>query len=533
MPMRGNSLPLARVNVMTLKQEANEAQLGGQSDESQHRWWVQDRPPTEPATPEFRAVAYYRHSAQDRQENSVAIQQEQVQQWARENGIEIIHEFSDRGKSGLTAEGRDAFNDMMDNWVKGGREFDFVLCLDVSRWGRFQDIDLSATYSAECKRHGKQVIYTTLGKPKPGDQLYQVYVQFERFRAAQYSKELSDKVFRGCVKITEQGYWAGGKPPFGLQRLLLDEARKPVQTLAPGQRKSIQNQRVALTLGDDLQVATVQRIFREFTETLRSMREIAEALNRDGIASPGGSTWDRPKVRGILLNELYVGTLVYNRTTQKLKTPTRHNPKEEWVKTADAFDPLVDRVVFDEAQRIQAEAALKYTPEFMLEQLRRVLEAHEFLRPALLQADAEAPAPSTYAKHFTSLDAAYQQVFRLALQQVTKEVESQLRTLVEEVENYDDFLVLNGRFTVLIQPSVPVPYGYTEYWYFRPDMRGVVDITLGVPVSGPRGPQILGYLALPRLLVADRGIRLFSTSESQIDLYGHRGLDMIFQLARS
>ena len=74
-------------------------------------------------------------------------------------------------------------------------------------------------HSAECKRHGKQVIYTTLGKPKPNDQLYQVYVQFERFGAAQYSKELSDKVFRGCIRIAQQGYWVGGKPPYALQRL--------------------------------------------------------------------------------------------------------------------------------------------------------------------------------------------------------------------------------------------------------------------------------------------------------------------------
>jgi len=216
--------------------------MGGQENEHQQRWWVCDTPHEGAATPQFRAVAYYRHSAQDRQENSVAIQQDQVRQWARENGVEIVHEFADRGKSGLTAEGRDGFNEMMEHWVKGRDDFDFVLCLDVSRWGRFQDIDLSATYSAECKRNGKQVIYTTLGKPKPNDQLYQVYVQFERFRAAQYSKELSDKVFRGCIKIVEQGYWAGGKPPYGLQRLLLDESKRPVQTLAPGQRKSIQNE---------------------------------------------------------------------------------------------------------------------------------------------------------------------------------------------------------------------------------------------------------------------------------------------------
>jgi DNA invertase Pin-like site-specific DNA recombinase len=506
--------------------------MAGRTDGTQREWWMQDGPPGEPLAPRFHAVAYYRHSAQDRQENSVAIQQEQVRQWALENGVEIIQEFADRGKSGLTAEGRDGFNEMMESWVKVRNDFDFVLCLDVSRWGRFQDIDLSATYSAECKRHGKQVIYTTLGKPKPNDQLYQVYVQFERFRAAQYSKELSDKVFRGCVKISEQGYWAGGKPPYAFHRLLLDEARKPVQILASGQRKSIQNQRVTLSRGDELHVATVQRIFREFTETLRSLNDIAEALNREGIASPGGGHWDRSKVRRILLNELYVGTLVYNRTTQKLKTPTRHNPQSEWIRTADAFDPIVERTAFDGAQQLLAQAALRYTPEFMLEQLRRVLEEHELCRPALVRADPDAPAPETYAKHFASLDAAYQQVFRFALQQVKEQVEAELRSLVEEVESYDDFLVLNRRFTVLIQPSVPVPHGYSQYWYFRPDVRGVVDITLGVPVSGPKGPEILGYLALPRLLVERRGIRLFGSSESRLSLYGHRGLDIIFQLAR-
>jgi hypothetical protein len=80
---------------------------------------------------------------------------------------------------------------------------------------------------------------------------------------------------------------------------------------------------------------------------------------------------------------------------------------------------------------------------------------------------------------------------------------------------------------------VPVSRGYGQYWYFRPDLRGVVDITLGVPVSGPEGPQILGYLALPRLLVRGRGIRLFGSSQSRLDMYGHHGLEVIFQLARS
>ena len=291
------------------------------------KWWEAQSEHTD-ATGLRRAVAYYRHSAQDRQENSIEIQREQVSQWARENGVKIIHEFIDPGKSGLTAEGRPGFTDMMENWVKKREDFDFVLCLDVSRWGRFQDIDLSAQYSAECKRNGKTVIYTTIGMPREDDPLYPVYVQFERFRAAQYSKELSAKVLHGCIKIAEQGYWPGGKPRYGLSRLLLNEARDPVQVLQPGERKSIQNQRVSLAPGDAHEISIILRIFHEFAELRRHERQIAEALNSDSHPSPGGSTWDANKVRRILEDELYIGTMIYNRTTQKIEHTNKIEPQK-------------------------------------------------------------------------------------------------------------------------------------------------------------------------------------------------------------
>lgn len=500
---------------------------------SKHPWWAKQEPAAAPAAPRFRGVAYYRHSARDRQENSVAIQQELVQKWAKDNGVEIIHEFADRGKSGLTAEGRDAFNDMMDNWVKQRKDFDFVLCLDVSRWGRFQDIDLSATYSAECKKHGKQVIYTTLGMPRPDDPLYPVYVQFERFRAAQYSKELSVKVFHGCIKIAQQGYWAGGKAPYGFDRLLLDERRNRLHVLAHGQKKGIQNQRVTLTLGPQDQVATVRRIFDDFIDAGHTMQEIADRLNNNGSRSALGGLWNIGKVRRILTNIMYAGTLVYNKTTSKLKTPTRRNPVDQWVRTAGAIDPLVDQAIFDRAQAILAQAALRYTPETMLQHLQRLHREHGILRSSLLATDKMSPSPSTYVSHFRSLDAAYQQLFRTAVDEVRTQVEGMLRKVVEQVDSYDDFLVINGKFTVLIQPSVPIPHGYSEYWYFRPDCREVVDITLGVPVSSSKGPQILGYVALPRLLMRDNGIRVFGSSESRLDMYGHTGLEFIFTLARN
>ncbi len=33
---------------------------------------------------------------------------------------------------------------MMDEWITKRDGIEYLLCLDVSRWGRFQDIDLSA-----------------------------------------------------------------------------------------------------------------------------------------------------------------------------------------------------------------------------------------------------------------------------------------------------------------------------------------------------------------------------------------------------
>jgi len=501
-----------------------------QTDEQLNMWWLRNGSSEPEQVTRPSAVAYYRHSAQDRQENSVSIQQEQVRQWAEQNGVDIIQEFADEGKSGLTAQGRDGFNGMMEDWVKKRNDFQYVLCLDVSRWGRFLDIDLSAAYSAECKTHGKLVIYTKLGKPKEGDSLYQVYVQFERFRAAEYSKELSDKVFRGCVRISEQGYWAGGNPPYGLHRLLLSETREPVQVLDPGERKSIHNQRVTLTAGNDAEVRTIRRIFQEFTDGGSHESVIARGLNQQGIPSPGGGEWDGGKIRHVLTNDVYIGTIVYNKTSQKLKTPSRANPPDEWVKTPEAFQPVVDKEIFDRVEKILLHRKVLCTPEHMVERLRQLFSEYGVIRPSLVRKDAESPSPATFAKRFSTLDAGYQKIFQKILDQTRGKVEHHLRKIATRVEPHEDFLVIDRRFTVLIQPTMPMQHGYAEYWFLQPDSRDVVDITLGVPISGSEPHSILGYFALSRLLVGARSFRLFSSSESRLDMYGYDGLEMIRQL---
>ena len=67
-----------------------------------------------------------------------------------------------------------------------------------------------------------------------------------------------------------------------------------------------------------------------------------------------------------LRNEKYTGTILYNRTSQKLKTPRHPNPPEEWVRTPEAFEEIVEPDLFARAQTIFAQRRRKYQSDGML-----------------------------------------------------------------------------------------------------------------------------------------------------------------------
>jgi hypothetical protein len=100
---------------------------------------------------------------------------------------------------------------------------------------------------------------------------------------------------------------------------------------------------------------------------------------------------------------------------------------------------------------------------------------------------------------------------------------------VPEVLAYSDFLVLDQKLTLSVQPAVPVASGYDSYWPFRRDERQVIDLTLGVVLSEPKELEILGYVALPRWLTGADTFR-FTGSSSRTDLFGHGDLGFLQHL---
>jgi len=158
-----------------------------------------------------------------------------------------------------------------------------------------------------------------------------------------------------------------------MRRLLIDEQKKPVRVLERGERKAIHNQRTVLVLGDDSEVEAIREIFKVFVSRQRPPDAIATMLNSRQIPSPGPSAWTRSSVNAILRNEIYAGTMVWNKTSKKLNTRCIRNAPANWVRTEQAFEPIVPKPLFDQAQQIihAAEEALlrRYSDADMLSKL--------------------------------------------------------------------------------------------------------------------------------------------------------------------
>lgn len=480
------------------------------------------------------AVAYYRHSAQDRQENSIEIQQDQVRKFAAEHSITIIREFADRGKTGLCVEGRDAFNEMLHDYVERGKaDFEYVLVLDVSRWGRFQEADLSAYYTGLCIHHGKQVIYTTIGFPKPDDLFHGVHLSIERYRAASYSRELSGKVWKGSAKVASDGYWASGPAPYGMRRLLLDENDNAIGVLGHGEHKAIQNQRVILTPSNDDTTVTVRNIFDWFANQGMTAKGIARRLNREGIPSPHNSTWHQTTVMNIMTNSVYAGELVWNRKSGKMKSPRHRNPSNEWIKISDAFEAIISKELFGTAQQIlrrkSDEERRRRSAEDMLAKLLLLYQQQGTINDRLISKVPDMLDPQTYRSRFHSTDAAFQLLFQKIIEKKRSEIVNMLKTEGIALECVEDFFVVDGYFSLTIQPSVPVPRGYEVYWSFQPDQRGAVDLTIGVPLSCPDKCEIIGYLAFPRMLFRNK-VRIVTGGFIDPSLWAYHLVSLIKQL---
>jgi len=234
-------------------------------------------------------AAQYLRMSTEHQQYSVANQADAIARYAEDHGFTIVKTYADPAKSGLRLKNREALKQLLKDVVAGSPGFQAVLVYDVSRWGRFQDTDEAAHYEYLCKSSGVPVYYCVELFANDNSLATLIMKALKRCMAGEYSRELSVKVRAGLARLTR--YKAGGIPPYGMRRLLIDSFGHGKLILTPGERKSLLTDRVILTPGPPAEVRTVRRIFREFVYKRHSMPSIARGLDRDGIRYKNGGPW--------------------------------------------------------------------------------------------------------------------------------------------------------------------------------------------------------------------------------------------------
>ena len=80
------------------------------------------------------------------QQYSIANQQATIRTYCATNGFVVVATYKDSGKSGVAIQGREGLTQLLRDVMSGEAPFSSVLVYDVSRWGRFQDVDEAARY---------------------------------------------------------------------------------------------------------------------------------------------------------------------------------------------------------------------------------------------------------------------------------------------------------------------------------------------------------------------------------------------------
>jgi len=497
----------------------------------------------------LRAAQYVRMST-EHQQYSPENQLEVIRKYAAAHQMDIVREYADFGRSGLNIAGREGLNQLMADVENKRADFSALLVYDVSRWGRFQDVDESAYYEYVLKRAGIWVHYCAEQFENDGSMSSSVLKTLKRSMAAEYSRELSVKVFSGQCRLIELGFRQGGPAGYGLRRQLIDRDKNPKGLLDKGERKSLQTDRVILVPGPELELETVRQIYDLFVVQGKTEREIMEVLNGGGVAGEFGRPWTRASVHQVLINPKYIGANVYNRRSFKLKHKRVNNPAQMWIWRDGAFEPLVQASLFAEAQAIIESRHRHLSDGELLERLRELLRARGRLSGILIDETEDMPSSTCYSSRFGSLTRAYSLIgwapdrdfAYIEINRRLRRRHADLIALILDqllalgatvcVDQHNDLLTINSEYTasLILARCRESRTGHLR-WQLRFDESLRPDVVIAARLQ-PGNDEILDYYLLPRLDVLTERLIFRPDNGLVLDVYRFNNLNFFMEMAQ-
>lgn len=493
------------------------------------------------------AAEYIRMST-DYQRYSRGNQAKVIREYAEARGIEVVRTYYDAGKSGLTYEGRDALKLLLADVLRGGTGFTLILVYDISRWGRFQDADEAAHYEFLCRQAGVGIEYCAEPFANDGSPLSSMVKSMKRAMAGEYSRELSVKSYAGLANLAKRGYRLGGAAGYGLRRAIINDSGNVIRVLKFGEQKSAHSDRLTLVPGPAAEVRMVKQIFHMFVERRFSEKRIITYLNNRGILNERGQPWLSGSLKGLLINEAYIGNAVWNKSRSKLKSRAVPNPENEWIRIEGAYQPIIKKATFQAAQdRIDARPR-RLSSEEMISRLKRLYEREGHLTADLVQAAKDMPDPATYVKRFGTIYRAYALAgftpkkiayFREARRQLRHRCAWLFREIVDgferagaEVERNieTDTLTINGEFAVaIVLARCGKVWNGVQTWRVPAPLGPTPDILLIVRLAWAQETPV-DYYAVPHDGLSALPYRLTIRSAYPVECYRLPSLQPLFDL---
>jgi hypothetical protein len=227
--------------------------------------------------------------------------------------------------------------------------------------------------------------------------------------AAEFSRELGEKVFRGKSRLVQMGYWVGGPAGYGYRRLMMSADGKAKQLMKNGDHKSLTTDRVILVPGPPKHVERVRRIFSMVLAGDGCAR-IARELNRREITFDG-RRWTHQNVFKIVTNPKYAGWNVWHRGTQQLRGKKLRVAPHDWITMPTAFTGIVSQETFDRAQAmLPRRADFLWSNQEILNRFRRLLKVKGRLNEAIILKARGMPGRGTVRNHFGSTQRLYEAI---------------------------------------------------------------------------------------------------------------------------
>ena len=460
-------------------------------------------------------VAEYVRMSTDKQDMSVDNQRAAIAAYASVHNMVVVKRYMDEGRSGLDVEGRPALQRLLSDVQSHRTGCVAILVLDVSRWGRFQNVDESAFYEFLCTQHGIRVIYVAEPFGESEGPLQSVLKSLKRSMAAEYSRELSVKVFAGQARLVREGFAMGGRAAYGLRRMLVDSSGRPRCILKTGERKSIATDRVRLVLGPSDEVSAVSWMFKQSASGV-SIKDITEQLNKRGKRNAEGQPWSMSTINAMLNDLRYTGTIIFGRPNSRgLIKPDAHKPPREPIRVDHAFPAIVTQELFQAAQVQRQLRVQKLTDNELLEALRDLWRREGRITTRLMDHDPKVPTAQAYLQRFGSLRAAYKRIGyvqdrHLGYGDVRDRMQVWLPSVMgcvqEALEGDGSSVTQKGRTLLCIDETWSVSFhlmqpssaGRGKIRWVVPRLHSTADILVGIRMD-TQGDRPLDYVILPAI----------------------------------